>query len=428
MSNLKYCNFDEQRLHLWFGQVKENYESVLERPKPYIQNLLRIVLETSMEEMRQRMVNAEWHERVPDQRRDYRNGYSYKDWATDLGMIEKLKIPRTRQKTGKQLAHQIRRAYLKQKEEIHQLLREMFLAGASTERTGELALILLGRKYSASYVSQATKKLDAAVREYHMRPLADRFLYLFFDGIVLKGRDILGAKKRFVLVCHGIDLEGRRELIDFMIEESESEAAWTRFCNSLYQRGLEGKLVRLTIIDGCPGLDQALNLVYPRLPRQRCWVHKLRNMAEKFLTKRKAHMEACLFGAKLIYLASHKQEAKERFLEWEKKWEAEEPRVVQCLKKDLPDMLRFLDSPREHWRRIRTTNVIERVFREVRRRIRPMNCFKNDRSCERILYAIFFYMNRRWMWKKIGDWETEKKILSPPIKKEHRQPVELLPV
>lgn len=423
MSNLRYCNFDEERLQLWWREVKDNYGSVLEKPRPYIQNLLRIVLETSMEEMRKRMVNAECYERAP-LREDYRNGFSYKDWATDLGMIEKIRIPRTRQKTGKKLAKQIRKAYLKQKEEIHRLLREMFLAGASTQRTGELAQILLGRKYSASYVSNATKKLDAAVGEYHRRPLADRFIYLFFDGIVLKGRDILGAKDRFVLVCHGIDLEGRRELIDFMIEESESEASWTRFCNDLYRRGLEGRLARLIITDGCPGLHAALDLVWPRIPRQRCWVHKLRNMATKF--QRKAHTEECLFGAKLIYVAENKQQAKEWFLEWEKKWEALEPKVVKCLKKDLNEMLAFLDSPKEHQRRIRTTNVIERVFREVRRRIRPMNCFKNDASCERILYAIFFYLNRRWMWKRIGDWETEKKILSPP--KIARHPVELLAV
>ena len=94
-------------------------------------------------------------------------------------------------------------------------------------------------------------------------------------------------------------------------------------------------------------------------------------------------------------------------------------------------MLAFLDCPREHARRIRTTNVIERVFREVRRRIRPMNCFKNDASCSRILYAIFTYMNRRWMWKRIGDWETENKIFTTPPaagKNISKQPLELLPV
>lgn len=422
MSNLKYCNFDEERLHLWYREVKGNPEGVLESPKPYIQQLLRITLESSMEELRRKMLNAEWYERAPSRRTDYRNGFSYKDWGTDLGMIEKIRIPRTRQKTGKKLAKQIRNTYQKQREEVHRLLREMFLAGASTERTGEVARILLGRKYSASYVSQATKKLDVAVREYHTRPLNDRYLYLFFDGIVLKGRDALGAKKRFVLVCHGITPEGRRELVDFMIEDAESEAGWSRFCNHLYQRGLEGKATRLITTDGCAGLHAALDLVYPGIKRQRCWVHKLRNMAEGF--RRKAHVEDCMFEAKKIYLSETKLEAKKRFTQWAKKWEKAEPKVVECLKKDLNEMLRFLDCPKEHWRRIRTTNVIERVFREVRRRIRPMNCFKNDASCERILYAIFFYMNRRWVWKRIDHWKPEKKTQSTC--KEKRHPVNLL--
>jgi len=366
-----------------------------------------------MEEMRLKWVNADWHERNPEDRNDYRNGFSFKNWVTDLGMIEKLKIPRTRSQ-GKAFSKTIRRAYDKNKDGVHRLLREMFLAGASTERTGEMAHILLGRKYSATYVSSATKKLDMAVGQYHRRPLTDHFRYLFFDGIVLKGKSIHGAKRRFVLACHGIDSEGKRELIDFMVEESESEASWTKFINHLHQRGLTGENVKLIITDGCAGLHAALDFVWPRVPRQRCWVHKLRNIADQ-ITKRKAHMETCLFEAKLIYMASSKQEAKGRFLTWQKKWQSLEPKAVNCLKKDFYQMLGFFDSPKQHWRRIRTTNVIERVFREVRRRIRPMNCFKNDASCERILYAIFFYMNHRWENKKIKDWKSNPKFTKHPI-------------
>lgn len=418
--NLKYCNFDEDRLHYWFQEVKQNPESVLERPRPYIQQMLRIVLESSMEELRRRILNAEYYERTPE-RCDYRNGFSYKNWSTDLGLIEEIRIPRIRE-NGVDLSSKIRAAYNKNKEEVHRLLREMFLAGISTDRVGEVAMALLGKRYSATYVSQATKKLDQAVWEYHHRGLADRFIYILFDGIVVKGRDFLGAKKRIILVCHGIDLEGRRELIGFMVVDSESEADWYRFCNDLYLRGLEGKYARLITTDGSPGLHAALDTIWPRIPRQRCWVHKLSNIASYL---RKAHLKDCLFEAKLIYLSDNKKQAKDRFLEWERKWEGVEPKAVKCLKKDIVEMTNFFDYPKQHWRRIRTTNVIERVFREVRRRIRPMNCFKNDASCERILYAIFFYMNRRWMWKKIGDFKIEKEILS--VKEVPRHPLQLLP-
>lgn len=418
---LKYCNFDEDRLHYWFQEVKQNPESVLESPRPYIQKMLRIVLESSMEELRRRTLNAEWYERTPT-RDDYRNGFSYKDWSTDMGLIENIRIPRVR-KNGLCLSRKIRRAYNKNKEEVHRLLREMFLAGISTERVGEVAKAFLGRKYSASYVSQTTKKLDQAVWDYHHRKLADRFVYIFFDGLVAKGRDFLGAKKRIILACHGIDLEGRRELIDFMVTDSESEADWYKFCNDLNLRGLEGKYTRLIISDGSPGLHAVLDIIWPRIPRQRCWVHKLRNIA---CYLKKAHMDECLFEAKLIYLADNKKQAKEQFLKWERRWKDLEPKAVRCLKKDVNEMINFFDCPKTHWRRIRTTNVIERIFREVRRRIRPMNCFKNDASCERILYAIFFYMNRRWMWKKIGDFKTQRKIFS--AKGVPRHPLQLLPI
>ena len=230
-----------------------------------------------------------------------------------------------------------------------------------------------------------------------------------------------------VLVCHGIDLEDRLELIDFMIVDSESESAWYRFCNDLYLRGSEGAYVRLIATDGCPGLHAALDTVWPRMTRQRCWVHKLRNLLTKFT--RKLHVESCMSEAKLIYLAQTKTEAGERFQQWAKKWRKQEPKVVGCLEQDLSELLSFFDCPKEYWRKLRTTNIIERCFREVRRRIRPMNCFKNDASCERILYAIFFYMNQRWLWKHAGKRQMLDQLLacapgaSPP-----RHPVELLAV
>jgi putative transposase len=425
MGNLKYCNFDEERLHLWWQEVKENPEGVLENPRQVIRHLLRIALETSMEELRRRITQAAWYEHTP-QRQDYRCGFSYKDWSTDLGLIERIRIPRTR-KMGTALSAQIRSAYRQNKERVHQLLREVFLAGASTQRTGELAQALLGRRYSAAYVSQATQQLDAAVWEYHRRPLADRWRYLFFDGIALKGRDVLGAKDRVVLVCHGIDLEGRRELVDFMIADSESEAAWYRFCNDLYRRGLEGTLLRLITTDGAPGLHAALDTIWPRANRQRCWVHKLRNLLTKFARKR--HLEACMSEAKRIYLADTKTEAGERFHQWAATWQATEPKVVACVRQDLPELLAFFDCPKELWRKLRTTNVIERAFREVRRRIRPMNCFKNDASCERILYAIFIYLNRRYLWKHQGTRHlTAAARRALPERRAPRQVLELLPL
>jgi len=138
---------------------------------------------------------------------------------------------------------------------------------------------------------------------------------------------------------------------------------------------------------------EALDMVYPYVPRQRCWVHKLRNVSSKL---RKRDQEACLAGAKEIYKARNRREALKRFREWAQKWRGDYEKAVACIEDNLDELLAFFDFPKDHWRKIRTTNVIERFFEEIRRRVRSMRCFTNDASCERIIFAIASRQNRVW--------------------------------
>ena len=211
-----------------------------------------------------------------------------------------------------------------------------------------------------------------------------------------------------------------------MIADAESEAAWYRFCNDLYRRGLDGHTLRLITTDGSAGLHAALDTIWPRVPRQRCWVHKLRNLLTKFT--RKHHLEVSRSEAKRISVAATKTEAASRFHQWAATWREREPKVVACLQQDMPELLAFFDCPQELWRKLRTTNMIERRLREVRRRIRPMNCFKNEASCERILYAIFVYLNRRWLWKHEGHRRVTPARCAPIGEHAPRQVLDLLPV
>lgn len=160
-----------------------------------------------------------------------------------------------------------------------------------------------------------------------------------------------------------------------------------------YARGLEGQGLRLISTDGCPGLHRALDTVYPYEPRQRCWAHKLRNLAAKLP---RAHQETCLREAKGIYLARTRREALARFWTWAARWREVAPKAVACLQDDLEELLAFLGWPSAHWRTIRTTNAIERAFREVRRRTRPMSCFQNRASVDRIIYGVLSYLNKKW--------------------------------
>ena len=406
--NIKYANFYDDRIHVWWREVKENFEEdILSNPKPPVLRLLKELIEGTFEYKRIQITESYRYEHNSN-RSDYRNGYYKRNWTTELGTIEGLKVPRCR-KQG--IAKQVRKSYDKQQDKIHGMLQRMFIAGVSTRRVEEVVRPFLGRSYSAQSISNITKRLDEAVRKYHRRDLEDKYLYLFFDGIVLKGKDVLGAKKRMILCCHGITAEGHREMIDFSIGDSESEADWTRLTNSLYNRGLKGKNIDLIIIDGSPGLRASLNMTYPEVDVQRCWVHKLRNISNYL---KKVYREDCVSEARKIYLASNQKTAVKIFRKWEKKWKAKCPKAVECLKKDLNDMLQFLTRPKQHRVRIRTTNVIERTMREIRRRTRPMNGFTNDGSIHRIIYAIYDHMNRKWQTKAIKGFKVEKTDRTPP--------------
>ena len=165
--------------------------------------------------------------------------------------------------------------------------------------------------------------------------------------------------------------------------------AWEGLLENLYRRGLEGKNLALMVTDGCPGLAAAIQVVYPHVLHQRCWVHKMRNILEKV---RKRDYEAVKKDARTIYLAA----AREAFEHFQQCWHQPYPRMVRQRERDLPELLSFFRFPKPLWRQLRTTNVIERVFVEVRRRTRPMVCFVNVASVDRIISTIFHRFNLEW--------------------------------
>ena len=387
----------------WWSEAKEDFWVDI---KPELLKLVKILMEQTMLWIREESVEVPWNHKAPLERTDSCNGFYARSWDTDLGVIEELRVPRTRRVS---ITQEVLEPFARNQSAIYEALRGLFLAGVSTRRVGEVVKPFLGRTYSASFVSQLTKTLDPHVKAFHQRALQDESLYLFFDGIVLKGKEALGAKKRVILVAYGIRTDGHKELIDFLVEGSESQNAWEKLLYDLSQRGLEGKKTLLIITDGGKGLHAALDVVYPRIPRQRCWVHKLRNVAN---TLRKAIQAACLAEAKGIYQAQSRRQAVKRFHRWAARWRRKAPNAVACLETDLEQLLSFFDCPREHHTKIRTTNAIERIFREVRRRTRPISCFTNDASIDRILYGLFSYFNERW---------SRKKALAPAPETEHTE-------
>ncbi len=324
-----------------------------------------------------------------EERRGQRNGYYWRDFVSRFGTL-RLKVARTREKSflPEGLGRFQRRAG-----EVMLLIREAFLRGISTRQVGRVVAILSGEVVSAQTVSKLSRSLDGLVKAFHEARLNDEWAYLFLDGVSLRVRRPSGRKRLQMLVAYGVRADGSRRLLAFLRSQGESQAAWESLLQDLYRRGLEGKNLLLIVTDGCAGLAAAIQTVYPRVPHQRCWVHKMRNICEAVC--RRDH-DPVKQEAQKIYQASSLAEARRAFLRFKWSWQRVYPGMVRRLEKDLPELLTFFRFPRDLWRKLRTTNVIERCFVEVRRRTRPMVCFVNVQSVDRIIYAIFNGLNDQW--------------------------------
>ena len=347
----------------------------------------RQFLEELMGYERQCFLNVEPSERS-GQRVDQANGFYERALTTRMGELS-LRVPRTR--SGR-FHPQVLPRYQRREPVINQALKAVFLLGVSTRQAGRALATLVEEAVSAATVSAVAKALDVAVLSFHRRRLADTCRYLILDGVSVRIRLVGKVQRRMVLCAYGITTQGKRELIDFQIVKAEGEDTGYGFLWNLWSRGLHGEFLELIATDGQPGLIKALGRLWAAVPHQRCWAHKLRNLENQL----KASQRSCLEEAKLIYQAPHRTEAIARFRLWKRRWQSQAPKAVACLEADLEELLAFFACPPAHWKRLRTTNVIERLFVEVRRRIRTMCAFTTRSSCERILYSVFDRMNTNW--------------------------------
>lgn len=387
-------SFSEQMIHDLLLSAGDTQEDPLDYLFDECRGSVKAFLEEVLRAECDMFLGFEHYERGIG-RPDSRNGYYERDLESVFGLLEDLRIPRTR--NGKFRTKLIAK-YQRRQKQVTTLIREMFVRGVSTRRVGEVLTPLLGIEPSASTVSRIAKTLDAEVEKYRKRPITDEFIYLILDAVTMKVKEAPHARKVMALCAYGITSYGKRSLLAFEQARAESEACCESFLEGLWKRGLYGQNLELIVTDGSPGLIRAVDLVYHGVPRQRCWAHKGRNIANKV---RRKNQNECLSGLKRIYNQSNRREAIRAYREWAERWRLEEPAAVECLAKDLEEMLTFYKMPEHHWKKIRTTNLIERIFREVRRRTRPMTCFANKASCDRVIFAVFDSFNKRWELKPI---------------------------
>jgi putative transposase len=374
--------------------------------------LLKELLEGTMEAYRDEWVEVPWHQPAVA-RKTHRNGfYPRKRWPTALGLLEDVRVPRCRDKAFTQ---QMLARLDHHRDDLGQSAVDMLLAGVSTRRVGELLERIIRLPVSAGQVSRLAKRLDAAVREFHTRSLEDEYVYLLLDAIYLKARGaprlietgLRRSRKRVVLVAYGVTRAGIKQIIDFRVAKSESESAWRNFLWSLYRRGLEGQGLKLIATDGCGGLIAAVQEVYPFVPRQRCWFHKMQNVATKV---RRKDRKRVLRGLRPVYQAANRRAGERAALAWAAVWRERYPDAVVCVEQDLNELLAFYDVPEPQRRMVRTTNPIERRFREVRRRTDSIGTFVNDGSIERIVYGLVAYYNAKYATRVCKEFRKQRSV------------------
>ena len=366
-----------------------------------MKKMTKILLEATLREEREAYVNAGRYERT-EGRTDYRNGTYERDILTTLGWITDIRVPRCRRKGFRS---RVLPRYKAREESVTKLLKEICVVGVSRRRTRDITSQLLEAEVSPGTLSNIFSELDREVNAFHRRSLKDEYRYLFLDGIYVSIMETREAKKRPILVAYGIKEDWTRELIHFKVARSESKAQWEAFLNSLYRRGLVGEELKLIVTDGAKGLKAALDTVYPYPERQLCWAHKMRNVT-RYVPKK--HGEGCVGGAREIYKAKNQREAVKKFKEWKEEWGVVVPKAVKCIERDLERLLSFYHFPEKHWKKIRTTNGIERVMREVRRRTYATGCFAHTASCERTTYAVIAHMNGKWRKRVLKGFEEQK--------------------
>jgi putative transposase len=259
---------------------------------------------------------------------------------------------------------------------------------------------LIGRKISPMEVSNASKELTRAVEAWRERDLSSEPVkYLYVDGTLFSMRIHGSIEKVPVLVVIGVTEDGYRTVLAVQSGDKESAPNWRELFKDIKRRGLDPTRVVLGIMDGLPGLERVFLEEFPHAKVQRCQIHVARNVLAKVPRKLK---KTIADGVRSIFYASSKSKALEFFEQFKSRWHNQVPSAVKCLENSLESCLTYLQFPEEEWICLRTSNVIERVNKEFKRRTKPMEIVAGERSCYTLLAFICLKMELRWRSKPIG--------------------------
>jgi putative transposase len=357
----------------------ENQEVIRDLLREKLKLAIQYTMIAALDEEVEAYIQAARYERS-EQRQDHRNGTYTRNLGTAMGELKDLPVPRTRKGFRTQLFER----YKRRQAELDDSICDMFVYGVSAEKVGQTLETLSGSRPSPSTVSRVFHTLEAEFEEWKRRPLQSHYLYVIADGtyfsVIYDGQ---GAKMPILAVI-GIDETGKREVLGFCTGDRENQQAWEALLDNLKERGL--KQVDLWITDGGKAMIQAIESKFLNAKRQRCVRHKMENVLG--CVPREQH-DQVYPELRAIFYQDSLEKAQQTAAAFLLKYQTIYPSACDCLRRDLDDCLTFYQFPQNHWRSIRTSNAIERLFLEVKKRSHKMAAaFRNENSCLLLFYAV----------------------------------------
>jgi transposase-like protein len=358
---------------------------------------IRLLLNAAMRIERERFLGAAEHERTPA-RSGYANGFKDKTLTTRLGPIT-FDVPQVRNTGERTFYPSALERGLRSERALKLALAEMYVQGVSTRKVAAITEQLIGTSVSSASVSRAAAELDGCLEAWRNRPLGELH-YLLLDARYERVRIEGGVRDAAVLVAVGVDREGRRQVVGVSVSLSEQEVHWRSFLTGLVSRGLTG--VRLIVSDDHAGLKAARLAVFGGVPWQRCQFHLQKNAQSYIL--RQANKQEVAITIRAIFNAANRAEADQLLRRAAERYQTKEPKLAAWLEENLAEGLTVFSFPVEHQRFLRTTNGLERLNQEIKRRTRVARLFPNEASCLRLVTAVVMEISE--------DWQTGKRYIT----------------
>jgi transposase-like protein len=367
-------------------KIKELSE-LMSRDKDFLRPLVQTVVQEVLEAAMEAALGAGKGERTSE-RLGYRSGYYGRKLITRVGTLE-LRVPQDR---AGRFSTEVFERYQRSEKALVAAFIEMYVQGVSTRKIKAISEELCGHEMSASAVSELNKKLDAELLRFAQRRLEEEYPYVVLDARYEKVREDGVVRSRAVLVAIGIDWQGRRRIIGVELAGRESATSWKEFLLGLKERGLRG--VRYVVSDQHEGLRRAVAEVLSEAAWQRCYVHFLRNALD-YVPRKNA--EDCLMELRWLYDRRDVNEARADLRQWLEKWSSKYSKLCAWVEENIEATWTFYRLPREHHKHLKSTNMLERLNQELKRRTHVIRIFPNEASCLRLIRALASETDDEWL-------------------------------